>query len=81
MANIGGPINPEKPEEEDCIEQEQRMQQLFRRKAEEGDGMAMIAYSLCLIADQLASAACELSRLADAKEIELDRAKIQQRQC
>ena len=61
MANSGDP-------EEDSIEQEERMQRLFRQNAEEGDGMAMIAYSLCLIADRLNSAAFELARLADAKE-------------
>jgi hypothetical protein len=45
MANIGD------LEKEDSIEQEQRMQQLFRRKAEEGEGMAMIAYALMVVAD------------------------------
>ena len=57
-------------ETEDTIEQEQRMQQLFRKKAEEGDGFAMIAYALTLVADSNVPIGIELSRLADAAEVQ-----------
>ena len=53
---------------EDSIDQEQRMQQLFRKKAEKGDGFAMIAYALTLVADSNVPIGIELSRLADAAD-------------
>jgi hypothetical protein len=52
----------------DDIEQEQRMKQLFRKRAEEGDGFAMIAYALTLVADSNVPIGIELSRLSDAVE-------------
>jgi hypothetical protein len=52
-------------EMEDGIEQERRMQQLFQRKAEEGDGMAMIAYALMAVADSTSSIALQLSNIAE----------------
>jgi hypothetical protein len=61
MANIGD------LEKEDSIEQEQRMQQLFRRKAEEGDGMAMIAYALMAVADSNSSIALQLAIIAEGR--------------
>ena len=54
------------------VDREERMQRLFRRKAEEGDAGFAIAYSLGVIADRLDGAAYEISRLADAKELEID---------
>jgi hypothetical protein len=44
------------------------MQRLFREKTEEGDGMAMMAYALTLVADRITGIGLELSRLADAAE-------------
>lgn len=65
MANTGKPIDLEK---ENTVEQVERMQRLFRKKAEEGDGFAMIAYALILVADSNIAIASELSRLADVEE-------------
>ena len=52
-------------EKENSIEQEDRMRRLFRHKAEEGDGFAMIAYTLMLVADSNFAIASELPRIAD----------------
>ena len=51
--------------------QEERMQRLFRQKAEEGDSGFAIAYSLTLLANSLDSVGYELSRLTDIAEEEL----------
>jgi hypothetical protein len=65
MKKIGELINLEK---ENSFEQEQRLQRLFRKKAEEGDAGFAIAYALTLVADQINGAAFEHSRVADATE-------------